>query len=83
VPLLARAGRGRRDDHGVQQIIQLLHVVAVGLAEHDGEGDAGALGQQVALGAAFPAIGGVGPGRLRLPGPPCILERRSLTAEMR
>ena len=66
---------GDRVDLRVEQRAQLLHVVPIGLADHDRQRDARAIGQQVPFGAGAPrrgraAIRGVAPGRFRLAGPP-------------
>src|SRR6266540_2640832 len=64
--------RRRRDQRGVEQVRQLLHVGAVGPGEHHRNGHPLALGQQVPLGAALAPVGGVGPRRLRLARPPFL-----------
>lgn len=54
-------------DHAtIEQSVQHLHVVAVRPGEHHGQRQPAPVGQEVALGATFPPVGGVAPGRFRL-----------------
>ena len=54
------------DQRGVEQLAQLLHVVPIGSRDHNRQRHTGSIGQEVALGAALAAVGGVAPGGLRL-----------------
>src|SRR6185437_9497350 len=53
-------------DHRVQQVRQLLHIGAIRFGKDTGDGYARAVRQEMAFGAAFGAVGGVGSGLLRL-----------------
>lgn len=67
---MGRIGRGRRDHDGIQQLGQFLHIVPIGPGHDDGHGNALGLGQEVALRAGFPPIGGVASRGLRVARPP-------------
>jgi len=66
--LLLRRLFGRLFGHqgSIEQLAQLLHVLAIGPCDHNGQRHTGSIGQEVALGAALAAVGGVAPGGLRL-----------------
>ncbi len=51
---------------GIQQLAQLLHVMAIGSRKHNRHRNACPIGQEVALGAALCAVGGVASRGLRL-----------------
>jgi len=51
---------------GIEQLAQLLPVMAIGSRDHNRQGNTRSVGQQVALGAALASIGGVASRGLRL-----------------
>src|SRR6266571_5829025 len=64
-------GHRRHLDHaGLEQGLQPLHVRALRLRDDAGQRHPLAVGQQMAFGAAFAAVSGVGPRPLGLPRPP-------------
>jgi hypothetical protein len=66
-------GDGRDLDHkGIEQGIELLHVGPIGPGHDTSHGHAFALGQQVALGAAFPPVDGVAAGAFGFSGSPFL-----------
>jgi len=69
---LLLGGRRTRDHDAIQGRLGQLHVGAIGAGDHHADRDALPLGQQVALGAGFAAVGGVAPGGERLAGPPFL-----------
>src|SRR5215211_4856600 len=64
--------RGPRHQDRIEQLGEFLHVGAVGPGHQAGNRDAFRLGQEVAFGAGFGAVGGVGAGGVRLTRPPFL-----------
>ena len=65
-------GLGVGGEGGAQQVLQLLHVRAVGSGDHHADRHAPPVGQQVALGARRAPVGGVAACGQRLARPPLL-----------
>jgi len=68
----ARCGWGHGQGQCAKQGVELLHVVAIGLADDHGERNPRPIRQQVALGPALPTVSRVTPGGFRRTGPPFL-----------